>query len=207
MGLNHGQLAVFRRERSLFCKERFDRRVSLLDGFWDLDNPLVWSIEENSSTETGGTRSDSIDEENTSTGVSIITLVAGRLWCVIRDRIFIVCPNSFVVQVKKKRHLFSRSDRLRGRVVFQHSFVVDDCHRPVLCLATGGSSMHHVWIASQGSQDIRLYHATHFTSLLEINIRTAVTQRLQGFFSSTSLRHHRHSLRFQHAMTSFEPTN
>lgn len=41
--------------------------------------------------------------------------------------------------------------------------------------------MHHVWIACQGSQDIRLYHSTHFTSLLEINIRTAVTQKLQSF--------------------------
>lgn len=40
--------------------------------------------------------------------------------------------------------------------------------------------MHHVWIASQGSHEIRLYHATHFACLLETSIRTAVTQKLQG---------------------------
>lgn len=40
--------------------------------------------------------------------------------------------------------------------------------------------MHHVWIASQGSHEIRLYHATHFVCLLETSIRTIVTQKLQG---------------------------
>jgi len=40
--------------------------------------------------------------------------------------------------------------------------------------------MHHVWIASQGSHEIRLYHATHFVCLLETSIRSAVTQKLQG---------------------------
>jgi hypothetical protein len=46
--------------------------------------------------------------------------------------------------------------------------------------------MHHVWIASQDSHEIRLYHSTHFVSLLEISIRTSVIQKLQGnifFFS------------------------
>lgn len=40
--------------------------------------------------------------------------------------------------------------------------------------------MHHVWIASQGSHEIRLYHAAHFVCLLETSIRTVVTQKLQG---------------------------
>jgi hypothetical protein len=40
--------------------------------------------------------------------------------------------------------------------------------------------MHHVWIASQDSHEIRLYHSTHFVCLLEISIRTSVTQKLQG---------------------------
>jgi len=44
--------------------------------------------------------------------------------------------------------------------------------------------MHHVWIASQGSHEIRLYHATHFVCLLETSIRSAVTQKLQGKFIS-----------------------
>ncbi len=49
-------------------------------------------------------------------------------------------------------------------------------------MVAGGSSVHHVWIASQGSHEIRLYHATHFVCLLETSIRTAVTQKLQGEF-------------------------
>ena len=60
---------------------------------------------------------------------------------------------------------------------------MDDCHRHVCSMTTGGSSMHHVWIASQGSHEIRLYHATHYACLLETSIRTAVTQKLQGNFS------------------------
>ena len=44
--------------------------------------------------------------------------------------------------------------------------------------------MHHVWISSQGSHEIRLYHATHFVCLLETSIRTAVTQKLQGKYFS-----------------------
>jgi hypothetical protein len=58
--------------------------------------------------------------------------------------------------------------------------VVDDCHRHVSSIATGGSSMHHVWIASQGSHEIRLFHGTHYVCLLETSIRTPVTQKLQG---------------------------
>ncbi len=58
--------------------------------------------------------------------------------------------------------------------------MVDDCHRHICSIAAGGSSMHHVWIASQGSHEIRLYHATHFVCLLETSIRTIVTQKLQG---------------------------
>jgi hypothetical protein len=29
-----------------------------------------------------------------------MTLVAGKLWCGIRDKVFVVCPNSLNVQVK-----------------------------------------------------------------------------------------------------------
>ena len=44
----------------------------------------------------------------------------------------------------------------------------------------GGSSMHHVWISSQGSHEIRLYHATQYQCLFETSIRSAVTQKLQS---------------------------
>ena len=34
-----------------------------------------------------------------------MALAAGRLWCAIRDKIFVVCPNSLTVEVI---HLFQR---------------------------------------------------------------------------------------------------
>jgi hypothetical protein len=59
--------------------------------------------------------------------------------------------------------------------------IVDDCQRHISNIATGGASMHHVWIATQDSHEIRLYHATHFSCLFETSIKTAVMQKLQGF--------------------------
>ncbi|CAF3358005.1 unnamed protein product [Rotaria sp. Silwood1] len=141
VALSHGELGVFRRDMS---------------GRWDLDCPIIRSVEE-SSIRHGSGHSEIDDGDNTDP-ISVMALAAGRLWCAIRDRIYVVCPNSLNVE---------------------HSFLVDDCHRHVSSIATGGSSMHYVWIASQGSHEIRLYHATHFVCLLEISIRTAVTQKLQ----------------------------
>ncbi|CAF3871802.1 unnamed protein product [Adineta steineri] len=141
VALSHGELCVFRRD---------------LSGRWDLDCPTIRSIEEDSIRHGSG-QNDNDDGDNIDP-ISVMALAAGKLWCAIRDRIFVVCPNSLNVE---------------------HSFVVDDCHRHICSIATGGSSMHYVWIASQGSHEIRLYHATHFVCLLETSIRTAVTQKLQ----------------------------
>ncbi|UJR10864.1 hypothetical protein I4U23_015051 [Adineta vaga] len=141
VALSHGELCVFRRD---------------LSGRWDLDCPVIRSIEEDSLRHGSG--QNEIDDGDNVDPISVMALAAGRLWCAIRDRIFVVCPNSLTVE---------------------HSFLVDDCHRHVCSIAPGGSSMHHVWIASQGSHEIRLYHATHFVCLLETSIRTVVTQKLQ----------------------------
>ncbi|CAF1236085.1 unnamed protein product [Rotaria sordida] len=141
VALSHGELGVFRRDMS---------------GRWELDCPTIRSVEESSIRHGNG--HGEIDDGDNTDPISVMALAAGRLWCAIRDRIYVVCPNSLNVE---------------------HSFLVDDCHRHVCSIATGGSSMHHVWIASQGSHEIRLYHATHFVCLLEISIRTAVTQKLQ----------------------------
>ncbi|CAM2722468.1 unnamed protein product [Rotaria socialis] len=143
VALSHGELGVFRRDMS---------------GRWDLDCPTIRSVEE-SSIRHGTSGHNEIDDGDNTDPISVMTLAAGRLWCAIRDRIYVVCPNSLNVE---------------------HSFLVDDCHRHVCSIATGGSLMHHVWIASQGSHEIRLYHATHFVCLLETSLRTAVTQKLQA---------------------------
>ena len=69
----------------------------ILDGRWDLDCPIIRSIEED-SVRNGGGQGELDDGDNTDP-ISVITLAAGRLWCAIRDRIFVVCPNSLNVEV------------------------------------------------------------------------------------------------------------
>ncbi|CAF1262464.1 unnamed protein product [Rotaria magnacalcarata] len=143
LALNYGQLCVFSRDTN---------------SRWDLENPIIQSIEGNSTRSENENINGTFNNGQNADPISVMTFVAGRLWCAIQDRIFVVCPNTLNVE---------------------HSFIVDDCHRHVSCIATGGSSIHHVWIASQGSHEIRLYHATHFVCLLETSIRTVVTQKLQ----------------------------
>jgi hypothetical protein len=54
-------------------------------------------IEENSGR-SNNKNGEFYDEENNDP-ISVMTLVAGKLWCGIRDRIFVVCPISLNVQV------------------------------------------------------------------------------------------------------------
>jgi hypothetical protein len=64
----------------------------VLGGHWNLDYPIIRCLEENS---------DSLDLDEDSNAISVMVLVAGRLWCAIRDRIFVVCPNSLNVEVTR----------------------------------------------------------------------------------------------------------
>ncbi|UJR34912.1 hypothetical protein I4U23_027690 [Adineta vaga] len=141
LALNHGQLVVFKRD---------------INDQWDFDNPIIEIIDENNQTSMKSSNEYSDDESNDP--ISVMTIAAGKLWCAIHDRIFIISTDSLTIQ---------------------HSFIVDDCHRHINCMITGGSLMHHVWITSQGSHEIRLYHATHFVCLFETSIRTIITQKLQ----------------------------
>jgi len=71
--------------------------ISNLGGRWDLDCPIIRSVEED-SVRHGGGQGDIDDGDNTDP-ISVMALAAGRLWCAIRDRIFVVCPNSLKVEV------------------------------------------------------------------------------------------------------------
>ena len=53
-----------------------------------------------------------------------------------------------------------------------------------LILATGGNTAWGVWIASQQNLDIRLYHATKYTILTEINVRQCLMQKFMSKFSN-----------------------
>jgi hypothetical protein len=81
-------------------------------GHWDLDNPILQSIEDVSTRQGSG--HGEIDDGDTTDPISVMALAAGRLWCAIRDKIYVVCPNSLNVEVKysfffenKKLILFS----------------------------------------------------------------------------------------------------
>jgi hypothetical protein len=63
-----------------------------------LDSPIIQSIEENSTKSEDKTGQ--LDNEENTDPISVMSLVAGKLWCGIRDRIFVVCLNSLNVQVK-----------------------------------------------------------------------------------------------------------
>lgn len=67
------------------------------DGRWDLDNPIIKILEDNSPN-----ISDKIiqkeNEENLDP-ISAMTFVDGQIWCAVCDRIFVVSPDSFDIQV------------------------------------------------------------------------------------------------------------
>jgi len=78
-------------------KEKLSFSSTFKGGRWDLDSPIIRSIEENSGR-SNNKNGEFYDDENHDP-ISVMTLVAGKLWCAIRDRIFVVCPNSLNVQV------------------------------------------------------------------------------------------------------------
>ena len=47
------------------------------------------------------------ENEDNHDPISVLTYVDGQIWCAIRDRIFVISPDSFHVQVKLQNHLFS----------------------------------------------------------------------------------------------------
>jgi hypothetical protein len=86
-------------------KNLFDKREKkwdfFLDGHWDLDNPIVQTIEDVSTRQGSG--QGEIDDGDNTDPISVMVLAAGRLWCAIRDKIFVVCPNSLNVEVKRNK--------------------------------------------------------------------------------------------------------
>lgn len=100
VALSHGELCVFRREMSkeLHNERQSNTMFGFVDGHWDLDHPIVQSIEESSSRQSGEN-----DDGDTIDPISVMALAAGRLWCAIRDKIFVVCPNSLTVEVIHSR--------------------------------------------------------------------------------------------------------
>ena len=51
-----------------------------------------------------------------------------------------------------------------------------------MLIATGGNSSYAVWIASTNNLDLKLYHATKYILLAEVNIKQCVHQKLTGLY-------------------------
>jgi hypothetical protein len=83
--------------------------------------------------------------------------VAGKLWCVSGNKVFIMNPLSLNVE---------------------HTIVIDG-EKSVL-LANTGTSTGAVWIVGQHSLDVKLYHSTKFTIITETNIKKSVLQKLSS---------------------------
>jgi hypothetical protein len=101
VALSHGELCVFRRDMGIELQSiEFDKNkivILISGGRWDLDCPIIRSVEEDSTRHGGG--QGEIDDGENIDPISVIVLAAGKLWCAIRDRIFVVCPNSLTVEV------------------------------------------------------------------------------------------------------------
>uniref|UniRef100_A0A4W4HN14 Rho guanine nucleotide exchange factor 17 n=1 Tax=Electrophorus electricus TaxID=8005 RepID=A0A4W4HN14_ELEEL len=92
--------------------------------------------------------------------------VAGKLWCGCQNRILILNTSTLAQE---------------------HSFQVgQDSGRSVTCMVSYGQG---VWLALQGSAQVRLYHATTYESLTEVDVAPAVHKMLAG--SDAIIRQHK----------------
>lgn len=92
--------------------------------------------------------------------------VAGKLWCGCQNRVLIVNPSTLTQE---------------------HSFQVgQDSGRCVTSMVNYGKG---VWMALQGSAQVRLYHASTYESLTEVDVAPAVHKMLAG--SDAIIRQHK----------------
>ncbi|XP_076321010.1 uncharacterized protein LOC143230770 [Tachypleus tridentatus] len=89
--------------------------------------------------------------------VSRMLAIAGKLWCGCQNCVKILNTNTL-----EEEHCFQ---------------VSSDTSRAVLCLVTSGLG---VWVAIQHSAVLRLFHATSYENLLDVNVAPAVTKMLAG---------------------------
>jgi hypothetical protein len=84
-------------------------------------------------------------------------IIAGKLWCCQDNMVIVLNPTTLTIE---------------------HQFQIED--EKHLCLAAGGTSIWSVWVACTNTLDLKLYHATKYTVLAEVNIKQHVSQKLTG---------------------------
>lgn len=111
------------------------------------------------NTEGGWNTSDvqKVQVGSSSSPVLRMLPVAGKLWCGCQNSIKVL--NTFTLEIEKS---------------FQ---VCSDSSRPVITIVTSGLG---VWVGIQHSAILRLFHATSYENLLEVNVAPAVTKMLSG---------------------------
>jgi hypothetical protein len=89
--------------------------------------------------------------------------IAGKLWCSHGNTVSVLNATTLALE---------------------HQFNVEDERR--LYLAAGGTSTWSVWIGCMNTLDLKLYHATKYTVLAEVNIKQHVSQKLTGLLHQLS---------------------
>ncbi|RVE64650.1 hypothetical protein OJAV_G00128050 [Oryzias javanicus] len=92
-----------------------------------------------------------------SSPVTKMVPVGGKLWCGSQNKVLIINPSTLL-----QEHWFQ---------------VGTDRSRCVTCMVAYG---HGVWLALQGSAQVRLYHAQTWESLTEVDVAPAVHKMLAG---------------------------
>jgi len=88
--------------------------------------------------------------------ITSMLTVAGKIWCVNSHAISVLNPVTLTLE---------------------HNFQIEGDEN--IILASGGINSWVVWVAGEQSLDIRLYHATKYTILAEINVKQCAIQKFQ----------------------------
>jgi hypothetical protein len=126
---------------------------------WNLESPEVLSV------------------SNASAPVNKMHVVAGRLWCTSYCEVYVINPSDLHIEVSAGEG-HGASVIVLVRFFRQATFQANpDSKRGMHCIAASGLG---VWLAPQGGSTVLLFHATTYQQLLEISIKQAVSQKLQG---------------------------
>lgn len=119
-----------------------------------------------------------------SSPVTKMVPVGGKLWCGSQNRVLIINTTTLVQEVGEKWNKWLNSNRPMYFLTslslppLQHWFQVGtDSSRCVTCMVAYGQG---VWLALQGSAQVKLYHAQTWESLTEVDVAPAVHKMLAG---------------------------
>lgn len=116
--------------------------------------------------------------------ITKMVAVAGKLWCGCQNRVIVLNTTTLAQEVRGRRRegaaggVASISGITAVALSPQHTLQVgQDGGRSVTCMVSAGTG---VWVALQGSAQVRLYHATTYEQLAEADITPPVHKMLAG---------------------------